>query len=162
MLKHTKLSSVRAVISVALALFIPYTLYSVTEIRHITELCPVHSVTYFTDSCSLSSWKLLPPIVYAMIGIAVYGVCLQQLNVRRMRWWLGLFVLYIALASQFALQSRLNIWNIATQPADVLNELIKAATAKEFWLNSGAYFLFFMAITAVITHSVNNMAFKQK
>ncbi len=150
-----KSRSVRVAIFVALMLFIPYTLYSVTEVRHIAELCPVDSATYFTDNCSLSSWQLLPPLAYAIIGIAAYGMCLRRLKKHLLNWQLGLLVLYISLATQFALQSRLNIWSIATQPADLVREVAMAVKTWAFWLNSTAFMLLFTAITIAIVGLTN-------
>lgn len=146
-MRPSRIRSVTLVISI---LFIPYTLYSVTEVRHITELCPVSTGIYFTDSCSLASWKLLPPIAYALIGIGAFCLCLQLLCIHKLRWRISLLVLYISLATQFALQSRLNIWNLLTQPAEVFQEIAKATRTQEYWLNSTAFLIFFISITAII------------
>lgn len=131
---------------------LPYTAYSIFEIRHISEICRL-SVGYYTDHCLYMSWTILPTFIYATVGLSMFFLSLYLIGKNKSiieKYALTCFsIVYVSLSSIFGLYSRVNIWEIFTQPVDVFLAIIETMAYPYFWINSFALactltFLFFL------------------
>lgn len=130
-------------------LFLPYTIYSITEIRHVAELCrlPV-SGTYYTGECVADAWKLLPTLIYAFAGTIGFVFTVHQVT-SSLAWFawkrralvLALCV-YSAFASVFGLYSRLNVWRVFRAPGSTARTVAETFGQDGFVLNVVLFALF--------------------
>lgn len=136
--------------------FLPYTIYSITEIRHVAEMCRLLSPVFFTEQCVKESWRLIPTFLYAFVGtltfvftvLQVVPLFFQNSCLKRMAV-LGL-CLYTSIAGVFGLYSRINEWGIFTQPRETILSLIHIFFVdRSFSFNVVVFTLFSMGLVFV-------------
>ncbi len=140
-------------------LFLPYTIYSFAEIRHVAELCRLPVANYYTESCLPQLWTLLPVFIYAFAGslIFIFSVSqvmnnLVQRSALKRLMILGI-CLYSALAATFGLYTRLNIWHLVAKPQEFF-PAISALPVQEFLLNTIIISLFYIFILFVVNRVI--------
>lgn len=145
--KNTKL--LKILLLILWLLLIPYTIYSVTEIRHISELCrlPENSV-YYTEICAIKLWTLFPTFLYAAFGSLGFVFSVSQVisNLIPVSWkkQLAIIILcfYGGFASVFGIYSRVNVWEIFSNPTDVVKNLMATVSQTSFITNFMIFSLF--------------------
>lgn len=146
--------------------FLPYTIYSMTEIRHVAETCRLGTGLFYTEQCVYDAWHLLPTFLYGFAGVLIFMFTTIQVSSRlftdstRNR---GLFLLaccgYSAFASVFGLYSRVNMWEIVIHPVTVLTTLWSTVQSPGFVSNVCLFTLCFVVLI-FFTHSVIRSAGK--
>ena len=132
-------------------LCIPYTSYSFTEIRHISELCRLPAGRYYTEVCLSHAWMLMPIFVYALGGILIFVFSVSQVtNSLFKRSYIKRLAIigicfYSALAGTFGLFSRLNVWDIATRPGELIQAIAILPTL-DFFYNAIILMVFYILI----------------
>lgn len=135
--------------------FLPYTIYSMAEIRHVSETCRLTTKLFYTESCVEHAWHLLPVFIYAFVGTLVFvwsvvAVCSRYIaNSTRKRLVILLLCFYTAFASVFGLYSRFNMWGLLYQPRAVASAIFETMSRPHFFENVLAFTLFFATITLV-------------
>lgn len=124
----------RIACTAACLLFIPYTIYSAAEIRHVADWCHTTPRTYFTDVCANNSWTLFPTFIYALAGTWAFVFSVSRLT-RNHAVALAL-ITYVSFATIFGLTTRINIWNAIRLPNDTIAALGTSMNSV-FWLNVG-------------------------
>lgn len=130
-------------------LLIPYTIYSVTEIRHISEVCrlPENNV-YYTEICATKLWTLFPTFLYATFGSLGFVFSVSQVisNIIPMSWKKQLVIIIIcfygAFSSVFGIYSRVNVWEIFSNPTNVVINLTATLSQTGFVTNFLIFSLF--------------------
>lgn len=112
-------------------LFIPYAQYSFLEIRHVSELCRIPD-GYFTQQCADITWQVLPSFIYGLIGLGIFILSLNKLTkqyaVLQRLVIIESVILYSAAASVFGIFSRMNSWEILTEPTKVIQSIQHIST----------------------------------
>lgn len=139
--------------------FLPYTIYSVTEIRHVAELCRLAHDTY-TSACVDNLWTLYPTLVYALAGTLLFVFSLSQVTAKLIpesatkRFFILTACLYTSAASVFGLYTRLNIWDAFTNPWRFLDTIGTVLTKPAFSINVLVYFLFTSTVFFVLNRTL--------
>ncbi|TAK05072.1 DUF1361 domain-containing protein [Patescibacteria group bacterium] len=137
--------------------FLPYTLYSVTEIRHVAELCRLPSGETYTGVCVDRLWTLYPVFLYALTGFLSYVFSLAQVATARFRdsgkkrLFMVSMCLLASFASVFGLYTRLNVWDALLRPQQMALSALQLFTARAFLVNL-AWFFAFTVVTTFIVH----------
>lgn len=142
-------------------LLIPYTIYSLTEIRHIAELCHIPAGEYFTEICVNKSWMLAPVFMYAFIGVLSFVYSLNKVSYNiilkpvKRNIFVILICLYCAVSSTFGLYSRINVWELLTRPIHSLTVLFDLLYVPSFLFNTAIFSLFFVGIYYFVSKLYN-------
>ena len=156
--KNTK--SFKILFLILWLLLLPYTIYSVTEIRHISELCRLpESNVYYTEICIIKLWTLFPTFLYAALGSLGFVFSVSQVisNLLSMSWKKQLVIIILCLyggfSSVFGIYSRVNVWEIFSNPTSVVKNLIGVISQTSFLTN----FLIFSLFTIFYFFIVNRI-----
>lgn len=122
----------RGVLWVLFLFFLPYTIYSAAEIRHVADWCHTTPGTYFTDVCATASWTLFPTFIYALAGTAIFLFSVRR--VARHRIVEAALIVFTGFATVFGLFTRINIWNAVRMPIATV-EALQTNMNGIFWLN---------------------------
>lgn len=142
--------------------FLPYTIYSVTEIRHVSEVCRLAEGTY-TSVCADHLWMLYPTFIYALSGVAVFIYSVSAVATKliptssiKRAFILGI-CFYTSLASVFGLYTRFNAWDLMMKPVQTLTGLANVLSRSSFYLNTISFFLFtsilYFALQRIYTYT---------
>lgn len=141
-------------------LLIPYTIYSVTEIRHISELCRLpEGNVYYTEVCATELWTLFPTFLYAALGSLGFVFSVSQVisNLLSVSWKKQLAIIILCLyggfTSVFGIYSRVNVWEIFSNPTSVVKNLIAVISQTSFLTN----FLIFSLFTIFYFFIINRI-----
>ncbi len=140
--------------------FLPYTIYSVIEIRHVSELCRLAEGAFYAPTCLPGVWMLLPAFAYAMAGTLAFVFSVSSVtNKTFQRSWLKRIAIlgicaYSALSSTFGLYSRLNAWDSLTRTKEVLDGIRHVFGMRAFLYDSIAVGVFFIVIFFVMNRLV--------
>lgn len=139
-------------------LLIPYTIYSVTEIRHVSELCRLtESSIYYTEICATQVWTLFPTFLYAAFGSLGFVFSVSQVisNLIPVSWKKQLVIILLCLyggfSSVFGIYSRVNVWEIFSNPANVVRNLTVTVSQTSFVTNF-LIFSFFVVLYFFVTN----------
>jgi uncharacterized membrane protein len=144
------------------AFFLPYTIYSVTEIRHVAELCRLSRGGTYTGLCIDQLWMLYPTLIYALAGTLIFVFTLSQVSTKsiaisgRKRLFILGVCLYASLASVFGLYTRLNVWDALWKPGFTFRAISQTLAIPSFYLNALGYFLF----TAILFFVLNRTLYR--
>jgi len=136
-------------------LFLPYTIYTVTVVRHIAERCRL-PVGFYTEFCVDRLWTLYPVFIYALAGTLIFIFSLSQvatktfLHSARKQTFILSVSFYASLASIFGLYSRLNIWAVFTKPRSFFEELITLFSHPAFFINVFIFWIFTIFLFFII------------
>lgn len=141
--------------------FLPYTIYSVTEIRHVAELCRL-AMGVYTDSCVGRLWTLYPVFIYALAGTIVFTFTLSCVATKLIpsssvkRAFILSICAYTSAASVFGLYSRFNVWDAFLQPLRTVYSIGRLMSEPSFYVNVTAYFLF----TSILFFVLNRILYR--
>lgn len=144
-------------------LFLPYTIYSITEIRHVSELCRLPDNLYYTEYCVTKLWSLIPVFLYATIGSLSFVFSVSQVTsnlfiVSRIKQFVILVLCFIgSFASVFGLYTRINIWEIFTHPSSTLYNLMITISQENFLENVFIYTIFVVGYFFVTNRLIRQM-----
>ncbi len=155
-------SRCRIIIWILWIFFLPYTIYSTTEIRHVSEICRLTTKLFYTESCVANAWHLLPLLTYALAGTLVFvfsiiTVCshfVQNSMYKRLCIIAACF--YTAFASVFGLFTRINMWDIFLKPTTVISAMRVTMSQPMFFQNVIIFTLFFITITFVVRRTYSD------
>lgn len=142
----------RTVAGALWVLLVPYTIYSITEIRHIAEVCRLREVVFYTEQCVAQSWTLIPTFAYAGAGVLAFVFTTSQvisaLMARSLYKRAVMLALcgYAAFASVFGLYTRINVWVLFTKPALFLHAFVSVFAREGFLENVAWFFVFYAGI----------------
>lgn len=152
----------RLVVFLIWLLFITYTVYSATEIRHVAELCRLSPGLSYTTQCVQQSWTLLPIFIYALAGTLIFVFSLAQVSAtlfRRSavkRIFILTMCVYGAIASMFGLYTRINVWNAAIHPWEFIQKMISTFYLPGFVFNTFVLAVFFVGIVFVTNRIIRH------
>lgn len=121
------------------AIFVPYTIYSAAEIRHVADWCRLPADTFFTDVCANDSWSLFPTFLYAATGVAIFCITLRLLQeqvrgITAKIAFVSSVILLTSTATTFGLITRYNVWNAFLHPWQAMDSFV-ASLNGAFMLN---------------------------
>src|SRR3989338_723704 len=130
-------------------LFLPYTIYSITEIRHIAELCRLPELnTYYTEICVTKLWMLFQTFIYSAAGSLgfVFSVSQVTSHLFLVSWKKQTTIISMCFlsgfASVFGLYTRINIWEIFSNPIMFFQSISTTTYQKDFLWNVSVFSLF--------------------
>ena len=129
--------SIKFISAILWIFFIPYTLYSLLEVRHISEICRL-STGYFTQHCSEITWQVLPSFIYGLMGLGVFVwsiyILTKKFSASMASFCVAGAALYIALTSMFGIFTRINTWELVVKPFATIHQL-EIGSDPSFWIN---------------------------
>lgn len=130
-------------------LFLPYGLYSLLEVRHIAEICRLPN-SYFTEMCVENTWQVLPPLIYGLLGLAVFvwslNLLTAHMNMKRAFILIEVAIGYSAVTSIFGMVTRINTWEFITRPLQTIFAFLPTFSSVMVWINVAMLWLLFSII----------------
>lgn len=124
---------------------IPYSFYNLTQVRHIAEICHLSSGVSFVDVCAPVIWKVLLPVVYALLSIGVfYDAVFRVLGTVKRVWRTPTFFIlmaYVAFAAVFGLFTRTDTFSLFSDTETVINLFRIVVVTGVFWINWAIFFV---------------------
>ena len=155
--KFKKIFYIRIILLVIWIIFLPYTIYSITEIRHVAELCRLpFEGEYYTEICYIDLWTLFPTFIYAAFGslgfvFSVSQVCSNLFSVSwKKQYMIIILCILCGTASVFGIYSRVNIWDFFSNPLFIMQSIIATFAELGFIFNSLIFSLFTIGYFFVI------------
>jgi len=124
-------------------LFLPNTLYLVTDVRHLLDYCPRNS---YLDMCLNGAWIIFFFFIYALIGWLtfyhlmekMFTLLKEQYNIYVANFFRYFSLIIMPLAVLLGLVNRLNSWQMFSHPAQVLHTVASYFTEWRYlqqWLS---------------------------
>ncbi|HUT22580.1 MAG TPA: DUF1361 domain-containing protein [Candidatus Bipolaricaulota bacterium] len=154
--KQKKLNLPKIIFLILWTIFIPYTIYSISEIRHVAELCRLPENIFYTEMCLERAWSLIPTFIYAFGGVMIFVFSVVQVasslyskSIKKQLCILALCA-YASFASVFGLYTRFNVWDGILHPVTAVKLAVDSFSLPWFISNFLIFTLFFMGIVFVV------------
>lgn len=119
-------------------IFVPNTIYVLTDLRHITGFCPV---SYY-NVCTANAWMIFFFFSYAAVGWLAYVVSLRRMALfisQKLSIKPSAFIIpaipFISLGVLLGLLDRWNSWDFFVNPMGILNSALAYFTSWDHFKN---------------------------